>query len=115
MAEMADPLAKLTADDFHRHLNKKFELKAPGGEVVQVQLTAVVPSETGLPKVLKSQKEEDLCVRPVAFTLNFRAPAGNLLPQGIYPLKHGRFGPFEIFLTPNAHALGAGGYHAVFS
>jgi hypothetical protein len=116
MAEMADPLARLTADDFHRHLHKTFELKAPGGEVVKVQLTAIVASEPALPAALKSHKGEDLCVRSGgAFSLNFVARAGKLLPQGTYPLKHGKFGPFGIFLTPNAQSLGVGGYHAVFS
>ena len=73
-------------------------------------------SRPALPAALKSHTGEELCVRSGgAFSLNFVARAGRLLPQGTYPLKHGKFGPFKIFLTPNAQSLGVGGYHAVFS
>ena len=119
MAEMAEKLAKLTVDDFRRHLNKNFELKAPNGEVVKLKLTAALP--TALPEgekhptALKSHAGEKLAVRSGgSFLLDFVAPAGSVLPQGTYPLKHHSFGPFEIFLTPNAQAHGVSGYHAVF-
>ena len=82
MAEMADPLARLTADDFHRHLHKTFELKAPDGEVVKVQLTAIVASKPALPAALKSHKGEDLGVRSGgAFSLIISTPPPHSPPD----------------------------------
>jgi Domain of unknown function (DUF6916) len=115
MASSAD-LAKLKVSDFSPHLNAAFELKTPNGVAVPLKLTAADSNGTELPKELKSHAGEALKVREDGgFSLNFVAPEGRVLPQGIYPIKHPTLGIIEMFLTPTGLVHGGVAYHAVFS
>ncbi len=49
------------------------------------------------------------------FSLIFRAPPGDVLPQRIYPLDHGALGHLEIFLVPISSDATGVRYQAVFT
>ena len=49
------------------------------------------------------------------FSLVFRAPAGDLVPQRIYRVEHGELGSFEIFLVPIGPDEVGMRYEAVFA
>jgi hypothetical protein len=102
MASTAD-LAKLKIDDFAPHLNAAFEMQTPDGAVPLKLVTAEGGGEP-----VEAGREGG------SFSLEFVAPQGRWLPQGIYPVKHPTLGTLEIFLVPSGALQDGHGYHAVF-
>jgi hypothetical protein len=100
---MAADLAKLKIDDFAPHLNAAFEMQTPAGAVP----LKLVHADGGSDAV-KGGREGG------SFSLEFVAPQGRWLPQGIYPVKHPTLGTLEIFLVPSGALHDGHGYHATF-
>ena len=50
-----------------------------------------------------------------AFSVVFRGPKKDALPQGIYPIQHESLGTFELFLQPIPTKGDAQDYDAVFT
>jgi hypothetical protein len=100
---MAADLAKLKIDDFAPHLNAAFEMQTPAGAVP----LKLVHADGGSDAV-KGGREGG------SFSLEFLAPQGRWLPQGIYPVKHPTLGTLEIFLVPSGALHDGHGYHATF-
>jgi hypothetical protein len=115
MAPTAD-LANLNVDDFSPHLNAVFDLQTPKGGTMPLTLMAAASNGAELPKDLKGRAGEALKVRKGGgFSLNFVAPEGRVLPQGVYSIKHPTLGTIEMFLVPSGPVHGGVGYHAVFN
>jgi hypothetical protein len=100
---MAADLAKLKIDDFAPHLDAAFEMQTPGGAVPLKLVNADGGAES-----VKGGREGG------SFSLQFVAPQGRWLPQGIYPVKHPTLGTLEIFLVPTGAVHDGHGYHATF-
>jgi len=100
---MAADLATLKIDDFAPHVDAAFEMQTPAGAV---PLKLVSADGAGEP--VKDGREGG------SFTLEFVAPQGRWLPQGIYPVKHPTLGTLDIFLVPSGALHGGHGYHATF-
>jgi hypothetical protein len=100
---MAADLAKLKIDDFAPHLNAAFEMQTPAGAVPLKLVHADGGSDA-----MKGGREGG------SFSLEFVAPQGRWLPQGIYPVKHPTLGTLDIFLVPSGALHDGHGYHATF-
>ena len=115
MASTAD-LGTLKVNDFSKYVDKPFEMQTPDGKAVTLTLKEAVSDINKVPKVLKTNKGEELESRDGGgFTLQFVAPSAARLNQGTYPIKHPELGTLEMFLTPTAGLVqGHPGCHAVF-
>jgi hypothetical protein len=100
-AAMSKSLVSVTADDFEPHSGEVFRLNAPNGEIelklVEVQRLGQAHRDGG------------------AFSLQFRAPAGPIVPQAIYPLHHPTLGTLELFMVPLGARDGANRYEVIFT
>jgi hypothetical protein len=98
---VANTLATLTADDFETLGGQSFSLTVAGRDV-ELKLEAV----QRLGQALRAGG---------AFSVQFSAPAGPVLPQAIYPLRHPSLGTLELFIVPLKPEKGVNRYEAIFT
>ena len=114
MASMKD-LGTLKIGDFSSHLDEVFEMQIADGKTVPLKLVEAVSQGNALPEAVKGNEGKDVKFREGGgFTLQFVAPEGSPLKQGIYPIKHPTRGTLEVFLVPTGPMQGGFGLHAVF-
>jgi hypothetical protein len=53
--------------------------------------------------------------RQEVFSITFRGPGEELLPQGLYPFEHDAIGPFDLFIVPIGQDEQGIYYEAVFN
>lgn len=99
---MPADLEPLTRESFAPHVGSQFAV-ATVSEGMDLTLSSIGPAGAGLPG------------KRVPFALHFRGPAGPLLRQGVYRLRHQAFGDLEIFLVPLGPQAGGTVYEAIFS
>jgi hypothetical protein len=100
-AKTAKPLPRFTRTGYRRsrfqpHVGAPVKLRPRGGAAVRGQLAGIedVPNVKGL------AGDQD------AYTLRFRAPAAQPLPEGIVGIRNKQFGVIELYVTA-ASANGA--------
>ena len=97
---MFDP-ALLNHATFAPQLNSVFTLLRQNTERVELRLVEVS-------ELKRSRRQE-------RFSIVFRGPAGNSVPQGLYEFKHETIGSFALFIVPvgqdDQHVL----YEAIFN
>jgi hypothetical protein len=94
-------IGAITADDFSRHLNDDFRLRAADAE-----LTLRLAEVRRLGAAVRAGG---------AFSLVFVVGGGPQLRQAIYPLSHPELGRLDVFLVPIGPVAGGAGYEAVFT
>jgi hypothetical protein len=95
--------ARLTEEEFSRHLNTKFRIT--GEEPIELELTEV--------KGHLSQANEHPGME--RFSVYFHGNGEQCLPQRIYPVEHDVMGVFDLFLVPIAQDEKGFRYEAVFN
>jgi len=98
---MATSLATLTADSFEPHRGESFTLVA-GSTELALTLAAV-------------QRLGNAVRAGGAFSLQFSGPAGPIVPQATYPLRHAALGTLELFLVPLKPEKGLSRYEVIFT
>jgi len=98
---MSNSIAALTAASFEPHQGETFRLVAADREV---ELTLSEVQRLG--HALRAGG---------AFSLQFQAPAGPLLPQAIYPLHHKALGALDLFVVPLQPKDGINRYEVIFT
>ena len=98
---MANSLAAMTAESFEPHRGETFTLLAGGSELA-LTLAAV-------------QRLGNAVRAGGAFSLQFSGPAGPIVPQAIYPLRHRALGTLELFLVPLKPEGGSSRYEVIFT
>ena len=96
----ATDLGTLKLEDFSPHVNEDFEIKFSQHDPAQLKLAEAVA-------VGGSSRDGG------GFSLHFVGGVAGL-PQGVYPMEHGKLGTLEIFLVPTGPEPNGHGYHAVF-
>lgn len=94
-------LASLTKADFEPHVGTEFRVDGVPGR--PLQLVEIVSHDQEAPN------------GRAAFSLFFRGPPGDHLPQRIYPLQHPSLGALEIFIVPLGPDETGHLYEAAFS
>jgi hypothetical protein len=85
---------ELRSDTFAPHVGDTFQLTPPEGEPFEAVLTECEVTRYGdHEKWLES-------IGRVPFSLVFRAPGGELVPQANFELRHDGLGDFALFLVP---------------
>ncbi|HEV2890840.1 MAG TPA: hypothetical protein VGX28_10745 [Frankiaceae bacterium] len=97
-------LADLTYDTFAGHVGETFRDGETGADL---ELVSVTDATEALRNVPEGQR--------APFSLLFRGPATDLLPQSIRALTHDGLGALDIFLVPVAQDPDGYQYQAVFS
>lgn len=97
--------AKLTEEEFSRHLNTKFRVRAETPEPIELELTEV----RGRPSLSHEQQGME------RFSAFFRGPARLKLTQQIVPLAHEQMGDLDLFLVPIGRGADGFFYEAVFN
>lgn len=97
--------AKLTEEEFSRHLNTKFRVRADTPEPFELELTEVKGRPSG------PQEQQGM----ERFSAFFRGPAHLQLTQQTVPLTHERMGDFDLFLVPVGRDAEGFTYEAVFN
>jgi hypothetical protein len=90
-------LERLTLGVFAQHLNSQFQIA--GAQPVELVEANQLPA----PAVYE------------AFSLIFRGPASNPLPQATYRLHHDALGDFDLFMVPVRQDQHGRYYEAVFN
>ncbi|HYG08802.1 MAG TPA: hypothetical protein VD835_02400 [Pyrinomonadaceae bacterium] len=80
-------LEQLTMDSFAAQLNTKFRLGVAPEQIVELELVEV-------------QAQGDVAGQTQRFSLFFRGPLEQYLPQSIYRMEHEQLGDVEIFIVP---------------
>jgi hypothetical protein len=99
---MSADLEPLTRESFAPHVGSHFAVAAFSGGL-DLTLSSIGPAGAGLPG------------KRIPFALHFHGPAGPLLRQGVYRLRHEAFGDLEIFLVPLGPQADGTVYEAIFS
>ena len=111
-------LAKLKVDDFSAALNTCFEIKLPETKGARAATTVVpltlVKAEPNGVKLPEKATSDDKMRAGGGFSLEFLAPEGHGLPQGMYTVDHAKLGTMNVFLVPSGPVPGGFGYHATF-
>jgi hypothetical protein len=97
-------LADLTYDTFAGRVGETFRDGETGAEL---ELVSVTDATEALRHVPEGQR--------APFSLLFRGPGTDLLPQSIRALTHEGLGALDIFLVPVGQDAGGYQYQAVFS
>ena len=84
---------------FEPLVGSTFNVEAPAGAPVDLQLRSVEPASRG----------------SHGFSLLFTGPESAPLAQGTYPFTHAAFGTHPIFIVPVAREAGAFVYEAIFT
>lgn len=92
---------KLVKSSFDPHLNTDFEIHPESSDKVGVELVEI-----------SDQSNEQID----GFSLVFKGPIDNVLPQSIYKLTHDKVGEISLFLVPVIYGkTDATYYESVFS
>lgn len=94
----------LSFDVFRPRLGETFRMQADDQRRIDVELVEATP--------LGGAKTSP---RGQAFSLVFRAPGGELVPQRIYRVEHDELGAHDIFLVPIGPDAGGMRYEAIFT
>lgn len=97
-------LDTLTSDDFKDLLNDEFETSFDGSPVT-LRLSAIDVMDERY-----SQPDAR-----VSFSLTFLGPPETPLPQGMYSLRHAKFGALELFAVPIGPGEDGPRYETVFN
>lgn len=98
-------LSKLTVDDFSNRIGDEFRIRVDDQSTVTLELdSAETRAEAG-----KSGRTDS------AFSLLFRGPSDNMLPQGTYEFAHSDMGMLLIFIVPVRQDEKGYHYEAVFT
>ena len=97
--------AKLTEEEFSRHLNTKFRVRLDAPEPFELELVEVKGRPSGVGEQQGMER----------FSLFFRGPAQPRLGQHTFPLTHERMGDFDLFLVPVGQDAQGVLYEAVFN
>jgi hypothetical protein len=98
---MESSLATLTAESFEPYRGETFSLMAGGSELALTLATV--------------QRLGNAMRAGGAFSLQFSGPAGPIVPQATYPLRHGALGTLELFLVPLRPENGLSRYEVIFT
>jgi hypothetical protein len=98
---MQKSVADLSAEDFEPHSGRTFRLTA-NDRVLDLELAHVQRLGTALRA-------------GGAFSLVFRARAGEALSQSIYPIEHPVLGTMELFVVPIQPENGKQRYEVIFT
>ena len=92
-------LSAITKDTFEPFLDDMFDLRISPEELVEVSLVRV---HEGPP--LGPDDVDPLIFKPARqpFSLWFKGPPGNILPQDTYVFTHETLGEFAVFMVPIA-------------
>jgi len=98
---MSEPYELAT---FSACVGESFRLELEDGESLEWELVeaTALPTQEGAP-------------RREPFSLVFRGPAGRLLPQSVYPMRHPRLGALSLFLVPIGSNEQGVSFEAVFN
>ena len=99
--------ATLTENEFSQHLNTKYRVNVDASKPIELELVEV---KSYVNKDTPGEQEG-----MERFSIYFRGPADNFLPQGIFQVTHERMGDFELFLVPIAREELGFRYEAVFN
>ena len=103
-------MVELVSDTFAGHVGEKFEVTPQAGQPFETVLSSCDETRYGD----HAGWRED--IGRVPFSLIFVAPGGELVPQGIFSLRHADLGDFELFLVPlGPNADGGMTYEAVIN
>jgi L-ascorbate metabolism protein UlaG (beta-lactamase superfamily) len=97
----------LTETEFSQHLNTKYRVNVDAPKLIELELVEVKSY------VNKDKPGEQGGME--RFSIYFRGPADNFLPQGMYHMTHERMGDFDLFLVPIARQELGFRYEAVFN
>jgi hypothetical protein len=97
-------VGELSLESFADRLGEPFRIHTTDARVVDVSLAEA--SALGDPFVPGGR---------APFSLVFRGPAEQILPQTTYPVEHDALGSFELFLVPLKPDGGGARYEAVFT
>lgn len=103
MSEAPRDLASLTLPDFASRIGERFRMPSGDSELELELVSAEALGEPGQ------------AGRRQPFSLVFRGPRAQALPQRIHRLESERLGVLEIFLVPIEPDPGGRRYEAVFS
>ncbi len=103
-AKLFDVLETFTCATFEPHLGGRFRLEAEPGSPIDVVLTEATVLGASAPAR----------GRP-PFSIVFRGPPDEVLPQRIYRLEHPAIGAFELFLVPIERDQEGVRYEAIFT
>jgi hypothetical protein len=92
---MLDALHK---SSFDPHLNDRFTIHSEEAGAIEVKLVEI---------------EEKSNEKVECFSLLFRGPLDNILPQKIHRLKHHKLGEMELFVVPITYPKHDGMYYQV--
>jgi hypothetical protein len=95
----------LTSEHFKPHVGETFELRPEAGDAFEAVLESCDETTYG------DSDQWLASIDRVPFSLVFRAPGGELVPQGTFTVRHDGLGEHAIFLVP----LAPGKFEAVFS
>ena len=98
----------LTFDLFEGRVGESFEVSGDGVPAVPMELAEV--AQGSQPGGRGPHGEER-----TQFSLVFRGPAGQLLPQATYRLAHAELGELELFLVPIGPDATGSRYEAAFA
>jgi hypothetical protein len=102
---------QLSYEAFARCLGTTFLLRRGNESVVALELTRARQQE---PSLFESANAPD--AGHERFSLMFRGPQSDGLPQNTYSFEHGRLGRFEMFIVPvGVKDERHGNYQAVFN
>lgn len=100
--ERTDALQSLTIDTFAKRIGDRFALQLRPDAALELELIEANP----------------LGARPggrAPFSILFRGPLAQVLPQSIYPLGHETLGRLELFIVPIGPRDGGMVYEAIFT
>jgi hypothetical protein len=99
----------LHAVTFRRQMNNIFRIHPPCMPAVDVTLVEVTEREAIDSRQLRTATRQE------CFSIVFRGPREQLLPQGIYERQQDHLGAFALFLVPVGQDQDGVYYEAVFN
>jgi hypothetical protein len=98
---MSKSLSSLIPSDFEARVGETFTFAAAGNELAL--------------KLIEVRRLGHALRAGGAFALQFHTPAGPVLAQATYPLRHPALGTLELFIVPLGPKDGVNRYEAVFT
>jgi hypothetical protein len=98
----------LTYDDFAGRVSEQFDVSVGEGPSVPMVLVEATTSSVAGGQGPDGQER-------MQFSLVFRGPAAQALPQSTYPITHAELGELELFLVPLGPDAEGMRYEAVFA
>ncbi|HEX8283562.1 MAG TPA: hypothetical protein VF588_09415 [Pyrinomonadaceae bacterium] len=97
--------AKLTAEEFKRHLGTKFAVRVEAPKPIELELTEV--------KDYRPQSSEPTGME--RFSLYFHGPGDIMINQGTFTLDHPSMGEVVLFMVPIAREPQGFRYEVIFN